>query len=124
MTDVLSLPVIAIVSAVFLGIQATAMYWLGQRYGRRAAPSDWSPVAKRAGLWSLILSWTWVAGVTGHGGGLSIVLPAWLVLGSQIWCLELGAWFSPYGAVPPAFLSIACPRTRHDSSPSGSALYD
>ena len=108
MTDVWSWRAIAIVSAIFLGIQAAAMYWLGQRYGRRAAPSDWGPVVKRAGLWSLILSWTFVAGVSGHGGGVTIVLPAWLMLGSQIWYLELGAWLSPYGGVPPPFLSIAC----------------
>lgn len=137
MTDVWSWRAIVIVSAVVLGIQAAAMYWLGQRYGRRAAPSDWSPVRKRTGLWSLILSWTFLAGVTGHGGAVSIALPAWLVLGSQIWYLELGAWFSPYGGVPPAFLSIACSlcayvigvmrglarsTTAHGSSPSGSVL--
>ena len=66
-TNVLSVGVIAIVSVVFLGVQAAAMSWLGHRYGRRGAPGDLSAVAKRAGLWSLLLSWTFMAGLAGHG---------------------------------------------------------
>ena len=101
-----------VVSAVFLGIQAAAMYWLGHLYRRRAA-FEMGAIVVRAGLWSLILSWTLLVAY-GHGVAV-FVLPAWLVLGSQIgWYLGFGeiptryVWFSPYGGVPAAWLSIAC----------------
>ena len=55
-----------------------------------------------------------MAGFAGHGV-VTLILPAWFVLGSQIgWYLGLGKlptrymWFTPYGGFPPVFLSIAC----------------
>src|SRR5258705_13885021 len=45
-----------VAAAVFLGIQAAAMYWLGQR-SRRRTSSGMGAIVVRAGLWSLILSW-------------------------------------------------------------------
>ena len=105
------LPYVVFVSVLFLGIQAAAMYALGHAYGRSSSPNT-RAIVTRAGLWSLLLSWTFIIAV-GHGV-VAFPLPAWLVLGSQIGGL-LGwgemptrdTWFSPYG-VPWAWLSIAC----------------
>ena len=109
-----SLRIFLVVSAVFLGTHAAAMYGRGYWYGRVAASTASSAVIKRAGLWSLILSWTVMIGFAGHGVA-TLILPAWLVAGSQIgWYLGLAklhtryTWFAPYGGFPPAFLSIAC----------------
>jgi len=113
MTDGLPLLYAVVVSAVFVGIQAAAMYSLGEGHERRAS-SDMSAIVTRAGLWSLILSWTFFISSGGHGGGAGI-LPAWFVLGSNIgWYLVLNdpsarrSWFSPIDGLPPAWLSIAC----------------
>src|SRR3982074_3669695 len=76
-----------VAAAVFLGIQATAMYWLGQRSGRRTS-SEMGVIVVRAGLWSLILSWVLIVGWSGHGP-VGLVLPAGLVLVSQLPYLRL-----------------------------------
>jgi hypothetical protein len=106
MTDGLPLLYAVMVSAVFLGIQAAAMNWLGQRYGRRSS-SEMGAIVVRAGVWSLILSWVLIVGWSGHGP-VGLVLPAWLMLVSQSgWYLRLNeiptrdVWFSPESGVPP-----------------------
>lgn len=71
-----------VAAAVFLGIQAAAMYWLGQR-SRRRTSSEMGAIVVRAGLWSLILSWVLIVGWSGHGP-VGLVLPAGLVLVSQL----------------------------------------
>ena len=100
MTDGLPLLYAVMVAAVFLGIQGAAMYWLGQRCGRRSSPETGDIVA-RAVLWSFVLSWTAVIGSPGHGA-VVLLLPAWLVL-----VLWIGGGSSTAG-VPPAWLAIAC----------------
>jgi hypothetical protein len=62
------------------------MNWLGQRYGRRSS-SEMGAIVVRAGVWSLILSWVLIVGWSGHGP-VGLVLPAWLMLVSQI------GWYS------------------------------
>ena len=75
MTDGLPLLYAVPISAVLLGIPAAALYWLGQRYGRRLS-FKMGAIVVRAGLGSLILSWSFFL-AAGHGV-VPVVLPAWL----------------------------------------------
>ncbi len=91
-----SLPEIALVYAVLLGVPALVLFLLGQRDGRRGSP--WGLIAVRAVLGSLVLSWTNI-----EGGGLAVPVPAWLML----WIVTHPGYGGADVTVPPSWLSVA-----------------
>jgi len=96
-----SLPEIALVYAVLLGVPALVLFLLGQRDGRRGSP--WGLIAVRAVLGSLVLSWTNI-----EGGGLAVPVPAWLMLGGfAVWIVTHPGYGRADVTVPPVWLSVA-----------------
>ncbi len=96
-----SIPEIALVYAVLLGVPALVVFLLGQRDGRRGSP--WGLIAVRAVLGSLVLSWTTV-----EGGEIAAPVPAWLMLGGfAAWIVSVPGYRGPDVTVPPSWLSVA-----------------